>query len=49
LRYGELKVEYDTEVTSGVRWSNRDIGRHEKSMIRDFRKLFGRPISKNSV
>ena len=33
---------YDTEVTSRVRWSNRDIGRHEKSSVRDFRMLFGK-------
>jgi len=25
--------EYDTEVKSGVRWSDRDIGRHEKSSV----------------
>ena len=32
----------DAEVTSRVRWSNRDVGRYEKSSVRDFRKLFGK-------
>ena len=42
IRHGEIRVEYDTKVTSRVRRSNRNTGRHAKSSVRDFRKLFGK-------
>ena len=42
IRHGERRVEYDTKVTSLVRRRNRNIGRHEKSSVSYFRKLFGK-------
>ena len=36
------KSNYDMEVTSRVRWSNRDIGRQGKSSLIDLRELSGK-------
>jgi len=46
FRHSEWRVEYDTEVTSGVRWSNCYIRRAASETLESCR---GRPISKNSV
>jgi len=35
----DTESEASNMTPSGVRWSIRDIGRHEKSSVREFRKL----------